>query len=59
VNPDALQRALRGKGSRSDLSVLVYRLGDRVVAVIAEQAHTKKPAGTAMPTGSDGGHGDA
>jgi len=59
VNPDALQRALRGKGSRSDLSVLVYRLGDRVVAVIAEQAHTKKPAGTVMPTGSDGGHGDA
>lgn len=59
VNPDDLQRALRGKGSRSDLSVLVYRLGDRVVAVIAEQAHTEQPAGSVVPTGLDGGRGDA
>lgn len=36
VNPDTVQRALRGSGDRDDLSVLIYRLGDRVMAVIAE-----------------------
>lgn len=55
VNPDETQRALRGKGARDDLSVLVYRLGDRVLAIIAEQLQTKEPAGSVVPTGSDGG----
>ena len=55
VNPDELQRALRGDGARDDLSVLVYRLGDRVVAIIAEQMQRKTPAGTVKPTGVDGG----
>lgn len=58
VNPDETQRALRGKGARDDLSVLVYRLGDRVVAIIAQQLQTKEPAGSVVPTGSDGGLGD-
>jgi hypothetical protein len=58
VNPDETQRALRGKGTRDDLSVLVYRLGDRVVAIIAEQVQKKEPAGSVVPTGSDGGLGD-
>jgi hypothetical protein len=55
VNPDETQRDLRGKGSRENLSILVYRLGDRVLAIIAEQVQTKEPAGSVMPTGSDGG----
>lgn len=38
VDPDGLQRRLRGDGERDDLSVLVYRLGSRVVAVVAERA---------------------
>lgn len=59
INPDDVQRSLRGIGSRSDISVLVYRLGERVVAIIAKQIPMKEPAGTGMPTGSDGGHGNA
>lgn len=55
VNPDEVQRQLRGKGSRSDLSVLVYRLGDRVVAVIVEAVDAKEPGDAVTPTGSDGG----
>lgn len=59
VNPDQLQRKLRGDGGRADLAVLVYRLGDRIVAIIAEQARSKEPAGEVATTGSDGGLGDA
>lgn len=59
VNPDELQRKLRGDGSRTDLCVLVYRLGDRIVAVIAEQVFREKPAGTFMPAGQDGGRDHA
>lgn len=55
VNPDELQRRLRGDGDRQGLSVLVYRLGDRVVAVVAESVPTKEPAGAVSPAGSDGG----
>ncbi len=55
VNPDELQRSLRGDGARDDLSVLVYRLGDRVIVIIAEQMQRKTPAGTVKPTGVDGG----
>ena len=55
VNPDELQRRLRGDGTRSDLSVLVYRLGDRVVSVVAERATEKEPTGAVAPAGSDGG----
>lgn len=55
VNPDELQRRLRGDGDRAGLSVLVYRLGDRVVAVVAESVPTKEPAGAVSPAGSDGG----
>ena len=55
VNPDELQRRLRGDGDRQGLSVLVYRLGDRVVAVVAEPVPTKEPAGAVSPVGSDGG----
>lgn len=58
VNPDETQRSLRGDGNRNDLSVLIYRLGDRVVSVIAEQVQTKAPAGSVVPTGSDGGCDD-
>lgn len=43
VNPDALQRRLRGDGGRDGLSVLVYRLGRRVVAVVAEGAGVVSP----------------
>jgi hypothetical protein len=59
VNPDQLQRKLRGDGERADLAVLVYRLGDRIVAIIAEQVRSKEPAGEVVPTGLDGGRGDA
>lgn len=55
VNPDEVQHKLRGSGERNDLCVLIYRLGDRVVAVIAEGADGKEPAGALAPTGSDGG----
>jgi hypothetical protein len=55
VNPDEMQRRLRGDGTRSDLSVLVYRLGDRVVSVVAEHAKEKEPTGAVAPAGSDGG----
>lgn len=55
VNPDVLQRVLRGDGDRNDLSVLVYRLGDRSVAVIAEGMAMNKPDGAVAPTGWDGG----
>lgn len=55
VNPDEVQRRLRGDGDRHDLSVLVYRLGDRVVAVVAEPVPMKEPAGDVSPAGSDGG----
>ncbi len=43
VDPDAEARALRGAGERDDLAVLVYRIGGRVMAVIAEDVR----AGTA------------
>ncbi len=58
VNPDEVQRQLRGKGTRSGLSVLVYRLGDRVVAVIAEGVEQKTPASKGLPAGVDGGCDD-
>ncbi len=54
VHPDVLQRVLRGDGARDDLSVLVYRLGDRSVAVIAESVK-KEPADAKTPAGSNGG----
>lgn len=38
VDPDREQKRLRGDGDRDDLSVLIYRLGDRVMAIIAEGA---------------------
>lgn len=38
VNPDEEQKALRGKGTRDDVAVLVYRIGGRVMAVIARGA---------------------
>lgn len=57
VNPDELQRRLRGDGDRAGLGVLVYRLGDRVVAIVAESVPTKEPAGAVSPAGSDGGLG--
>jgi hypothetical protein len=58
INPDEIQRSLRGEGHRPDLCVLVYRLGNRVIAIIAQQVSPNKPAGTVTPTGSDGGLAD-
>lgn len=55
VNPDELQRKLRGSGARNDRSVLVYRLGDRAVAVIAEQVREETPANERSHAGGDGG----
>jgi len=46
VNPDEELRQLRGKGVRDDLTVLVYRLGDRIMAIVAERLsnpNEKKP----------------
>lgn len=58
VNPDQVQRQLRGDGARDDLAVLVYRLGDRVVSVIAQRLDTKTPAGHVGHAGVDGGCDD-
>ena len=55
VNPDELQRRLRGTGERQDISVLIYRLGDRQVAVIAEQHNTKISTGVETPMDIKGG----
>jgi len=58
VNPDEVQKKLRGRGDRDDLSVLVYRLGDRVVAIIAEGVQSTTPACRWVHTGEDGGRDD-
>lgn len=55
VNTDETQRALRGSGGRADLSVFVYRFGDRVNAIIAQRLDAKGPADDSTPTGPDGG----
>ena len=38
VNPDVEQKYLRNKGHNNQISILVYRIGGRVCAVIGEQA---------------------
>ena len=58
VNPDELQRKLRGDGERDDLSVLVYRLGERSVAIIAEGVREETPAYDGQYAGGDGGRDD-
>ncbi|MFG0245543.1 MAG: hypothetical protein ACF8MF_05765 [Phycisphaerales bacterium JB052] len=54
VNPDEVQRKLRGDGDRDDLSVLIYRFGQRVVAVVAEAVREKTPACDGVHAGGDG-----
>ena len=37
INPDVEQKALRGKGSNNQMTVLVYRIDKKLTAVIAER----------------------
>ncbi len=37
INPDAEQKYLRGKGACNQITVMVYRIGDRICAVIAQR----------------------
>lgn len=57
VDPDREQKRLRGEGERDDLSVLIYRLGDRVMAIIGERAQEKPRATGGVSRGAIGGAG--
>lgn len=37
VNPDIEQRQLRGKGSNNHVTVLIYRIDDRVMSIVTER----------------------
>ena len=42
INPDIEQRELRGKGSNNQVTVLIYRIDDRVMSIITERVGDEK-----------------